>query len=81
MLPPQDAYLMPKANELEFQEGAATKPEGEDGNDGRQNCDHASDDTAVAPKSPSFLGNSECSEQAQRGREQSQMEFLSWPPS
>jgi hypothetical protein len=59
MLPPQDAYLMPKANELEFQEGVATKPEGEDGNDGRQNRDHACDGTAVARKSLNFLCNSE----------------------
>src|ERR1700730_14900812 len=58
VLPSQDAYLMPKANELEFQGGAATKAEREDGNDGRQNRDHASDDTAVASKSLTFLGNS-----------------------
>ena len=45
---------MPQANELEFQGGAATKPEGEDGNDGRQNRDHACDGTAVAPKSLDF---------------------------
>src|ERR1700730_6698685 len=51
VLPSQDAHLMPQANELEFQGCAATKPEGEDGNDGRQNRDHASDDTAVAKKS------------------------------
>jgi hypothetical protein len=50
---------MPQANELEFQGGAAAKPEDEDGNDGRQNRDHASDDTAVAPKAVNFLGNSE----------------------
>jgi hypothetical protein len=51
VLPSQDAHLMPQANELEFQGCAATKPEGEDGNDGGQNRDHASDDTAVAQKS------------------------------
>ena len=50
---------MLQANELEFQGGAATKPEGEDGNDGRQNRDHACDGTAVARKSLNFLCNSE----------------------
>ena len=49
VLPSQDAHLMPRANEFEFQGGAATKAEGEDGNDGRQNRDHACDGTAVAP--------------------------------
>ena len=34
VLPSQDAHLMPQANELEFQGGAATKAEGVDGNDG-----------------------------------------------
>jgi hypothetical protein len=53
VLPSQDAYLMPKANEYEFQRGAATKPEGENGNDVRQNRDHASD--SRAPKSLNFL--------------------------
>jgi hypothetical protein len=48
VLPSQDAHLMPQANELEFQGGAATKPEGEDGNDGGR--DHALDRTAMAQK-------------------------------
>jgi len=59
VLPSQDAHLMPQANELEFQGGAATKPEGEDRNDGRQNRDHACDGTAVAPKSLDFLSKFE----------------------
>jgi hypothetical protein len=45
VLPSQDAYLISKANEFEFQGGAATKPKGENGNDGRQNRDHAGDNT------------------------------------
>jgi hypothetical protein len=59
VLPPQNAHLMSQANQLELQGGAATKPKGDDGNDGGQNCDHACHGTAVAPKSPDFLGNSE----------------------
>jgi hypothetical protein len=39
------AHLMPHANELEFQGGAPTKPERENGNDGGQNRDHACDGT------------------------------------
>jgi hypothetical protein len=50
---------MSKGNELEFQGGAATKPEDEDGNDGRKNRDHARDRTAMAQKSLDFLGLSE----------------------
>ena len=45
-LPPQDTHLMSQANELEFQGASATKPEGEDGNDGGKNCDIARDGTA-----------------------------------
>jgi hypothetical protein len=59
VLPPQDAHLMPQANQLELQGGAATKSEGEDGNDGGQNRGHACDGMAVAPKSLDFLSNSE----------------------
>jgi len=43
-----DAHLMPQANQLELLGGAATKPEAEDGNNGGQNRDHASDGTAAA---------------------------------
>ena len=59
VLPPQDSHLMSKGNELEFQGGAATKAESEDGNDGGENRDHARDGTAVARKSLASLGLSE----------------------
>ena len=59
VLPPQDTHLMPKGNELEFQRGAASKAESEDGNDGGKNRDHAHDGTAVARKSLASLGLSE----------------------
>jgi hypothetical protein len=59
VLPSQDAHLMRQANELEFVGGVATKPEGEDGNDGGQNRNRAGDGTAVASKSLDFLGDSE----------------------
>jgi hypothetical protein len=39
--------------------GAATKLEAEYGNDDGKNRDHAHDGTAVAQKSPAFLGPSE----------------------
>jgi hypothetical protein len=58
-LPPQDAHLMSKGNELKIQGGTATKPEGEDGNDGGKNRDHAQDRTAMAQESVDFLGLSE----------------------
>jgi hypothetical protein len=58
-LPPQDIHLMSQRDELEFQGGAATKPEAEYGNDGGKNRDHARDGRAVAQKSPAFLGPSE----------------------
>jgi hypothetical protein len=58
-LPPQDTHLMSQRDELEFQGGAATKPEAEYGNDGGKNRDHARDGRAVAQKSPAFLGPSE----------------------
>jgi hypothetical protein len=49
---------MSQRDELEFQGGAATKPEAEYGNDGGKNRDHARDGRAVAQKSPAFLGPS-----------------------
>src|ERR1700730_1416539 len=55
-LSPQDTHLMSQRDELEFQGGAATKPEAEYGNDGGKNRDHARDGRAVAQKSPAFLG-------------------------
>ena len=47
---------MSQRDELEFQGGAATKPEAEYGNDGGKNRDHARDGRAVTQKSPAFLG-------------------------
>jgi hypothetical protein len=41
--------------ELEFQGGAATKPEAEYGNDGGKNRDHARDGRAAAQKCSTFL--------------------------
>src|ERR1700694_279580 len=55
-LSPQDTHLMSQRDELEFQGGAATKPEAEYGNDGGKNRDHARDGRAGAQKSPAFLG-------------------------
>src|ERR1700736_165836 len=49
-LSPQDTHLMSQRGELEFQGGAATKPEAEYGNDGGKNRDHARDSRAVAQK-------------------------------
>jgi hypothetical protein len=59
MPPPQDGHLMSQSDQLELQGGAATKPKGEDGNDGGRNPDHACDGTAVSPKSLDFPSNSE----------------------
>jgi hypothetical protein len=53
VLPPQDTHLMSKANELEFQAGAATNAEGEGRNQGRKNRHHAHDRREVVQK---FLG-------------------------
>jgi hypothetical protein len=50
---------MSPRDELEFQAGAATKPEAEYGNDGGKNRNHAGDGREVAQKSPAFLGPSE----------------------
>ena len=53
VLPPQDTHLMSKANELEFQAGAATNAEGEGRNQGRKNRHHAHDRREVVQQ---FLG-------------------------
>jgi hypothetical protein len=50
--------VVPEGAVFEFRGGAATKPEGEEGNDGGQKRDHVCDGTAGAPKSLDFLGNS-----------------------
>ncbi len=59
VLPPQDTHLMSKGDELEFQRGAASKAESEDGNDGGKNRDHAHDGMAAAHKSLGFPSVSE----------------------
>jgi hypothetical protein len=46
-LPPQDAHLMPKGDEFKFQGGTMSNAEGEQGNEGRENRDHAHDDRAT----------------------------------
>jgi hypothetical protein len=46
-------------DKLKFQAGAATKPEGEQRNEGEKNRNHAQDGMAVARKSPDFLDLSE----------------------
>jgi len=51
VLAPQDVHLMSKGNELEFQGGAASEAESEDGNDGDENRDHAHNSTDMARKS------------------------------
>jgi hypothetical protein len=50
-LPPQDGCPMSQGDELQPQGGAATQTEGEQGNEGEKNSDHARDDIAVARKS------------------------------
>ena len=50
-LPSQDGHLMSQGNELEFQGGTASNTEGEQGNEGRKNCDHAHDGMAPTQKS------------------------------
>jgi hypothetical protein len=60
VLPTQDAHLMPQANQLELQGGAAAKPEGEDGNDSGQNRNHACDGTAVRPKALDLHSRPSC---------------------
>ena len=58
-LPPQDGHLMSQSDELKFQRGATTNTEGEQGNEGGKNRDHAHDGMAVAQKSLGFLSVSE----------------------
>jgi hypothetical protein len=47
VLTPQDGHLTVQGDELEFQGGAASKTESEDGNDGGKNRDHVFDGTAT----------------------------------
>jgi hypothetical protein len=51
--------LMPKRDNLKFQGGAATNTEGEQGNQGRKNRDHAPDGMAAMQKSLGCLRDSE----------------------
>ena len=46
-LPTQDSHLVSQSNELEFQRGAASHPEREQGTDSGQKSDHAHDGMAV----------------------------------
>ena len=46
--PPQDGHLMLQGDEFEFQRGATTNPEQEQGTEGGQKGHHAHDGTAVA---------------------------------
>ena len=55
VLTPQDGHLMSQSDELEFQGGAASKTESEDGNDGGKNRDHVRDGTATVQESLAFL--------------------------
>jgi hypothetical protein len=50
---------MPKRDNLKFQGGAATNTEGEQGNEGRKNRDHAHHGMAATQKSLGFLRDSE----------------------
>ncbi len=45
---PQDRHLVSKGDEFKFQRGAATKPEGQQGTEGRDNREHADDAMAAA---------------------------------
>ena len=57
-LAPQDRHLVSKGDEFEFQRGAATNAEREQGDEGGNRC-HARDGTAAARKSLGFLSVSE----------------------
>jgi hypothetical protein len=50
---------MPKRDNLEFQGGAATNTEGEQGNQGGKNRDHAHDGMAAKQEPLGFLCDSE----------------------
>jgi hypothetical protein len=58
-LPPQDAHLMPKGDELKFQGGATSNTEGEQGSEGGKNRDHAHDGMAPTQKSLFFFADLE----------------------
>jgi len=50
---------MSQGDDFELQRGAATQAEGEEGDDGGKQRDHAHDATASVLKSPGVLGISE----------------------
>ena len=50
---------MAQGDDLELQRGAATQAEGEQGDEGGQQRDHAHDATASVLKSPGVLGVAE----------------------
>jgi hypothetical protein len=53
-LPPQDAHLMSKGDELKFQGGTTSNAEEEQGNESRKNRDHAHDGKAPTQQSLFF---------------------------
>ena len=55
----QNGHLVPKGDELKLQRGAATKAEGEQGNEGGKNRYHIHDGTAAARKSLGVLSSLE----------------------
>jgi hypothetical protein len=58
-LPPQDAHLMPKGKQLNFQGRTTSNAEGEQGNEGGKKRDHAHDDMAPPQKSLFFFNDLE----------------------
>ena len=58
-LPAQDGHLMSRGDEFEFQRGAATNPEREQGTEGGQKREHADDGMTAAPETLCFLSLSE----------------------
>ena len=55
VLPAQDGHLMSQGDEFEFQRGAATNPEREQGTEGGQKREHADDGMTAAPETLCFL--------------------------
>ena len=55
-LPPQDGQLMSQGDEFEFQRGAATNPEQEQGPEGGQKREHADDGMTAVPRTLCFPG-------------------------
>ena len=47
-LTPQDRHLASKGNEFQFERGSATRPEGEQENEGGENRDHGEDGKVAA---------------------------------